>query len=120
MKKIIVEEINDFEWAKNVSFEETLDDIFGIHMENGIVMFNKDRSVKEKASTYQKLINASGGGLHRKLNKGDFRWYKGKDIIEMFKSGRIIDRWRDDRITNIEENYPKVYRYYLDYLMSWG
>lgn len=119
IKRLIQEEMNDFEWAKNISLEETLDDMFDIHMENGIVMFNKDRTKQEMANTYQKLVHASGEGLYRKLNKDGFKWYRGKDIIQMFKSGRVIDRWRKDRMNNIEQNYPKVYQYYQDYLLSW-
>jgi len=118
VKRILKE--SEFDWVKDVSLEETLDDMFGIYMDNGIVKFRKASTVKDIAHVYDKLIMSSGEGLYRKLNQEGFKWYKMNDIILMFKSGNTIDKWRSSRIDNIEENYPRSHDYYMRNLLSWG
>lgn len=113
LKTIIKEEINDFDWVKDVLLDKTLDDMFGLFYDNNNRIYMRHASnVGEGVAVYESIVRATGEGIYRKLNKRDFKWYKIMDVVNMFRAGNMIDKWRSSRLRDIEKDYPKVHKLY--------
>ena len=114
MKRIIQEEVGDFEWVQNVELWDVLDDKFNISIVGGKLIFTNTNTFEGRISAEQKLGNALDSRIYKELNPSNtYRWYNLKDQYNRQRAIHQIYKWRVDRLDRFEKDYPNEYKVIL-------
>jgi len=112
LKRIVREEINDFDWVNDIKWEDILDNHFNIDTDGKEAWFRdiKNRNqVHPPYEMYNKLTNSSWGDLYEIIYK-DKMWRMGKGIIKRLRIGNKLDNWKINRIDKLKDYYPNMYK----------
>ena len=101
--------MDDFDWVKNTSHEDILDNHFGIESNDYLAWF---RGIEDKNNVhpsyekYNELVEANWSKLYR-IIYGE-KMYKWKGLIKRLRIGNKLDNWRIDRLDKLEEYYNSL------------
>jgi hypothetical protein len=114
MKRIIQEEVGDFEWVQNVELWDVLDDKFNISIVGGKLIFTNTNTFEGRISAEQELSNALDSRIYKELNPSNKdRWYNLKDQYNRQRAIHQIFKWRKDRLDRFKKDYPNEYKVIL-------
>ena len=114
IKKIIKEEVNDFEWVQNVELWDVLDSKFDIVLVDDKLVFTNANTFEGRIRAKGRLGFSSDTQIYKELNpSNDYRWYNLKDQFNRQRAIHQIFKWRSDRLGRFEKDYPNEYRVIL-------
>lgn len=110
IKKLIREEVNEFEWVQNVDLWEVLDGKFGITIIDDKLIFTQTNTFEGRIKAEQKFGYASDTKIYKELNPSNtYRWYNLKDQFNRQRAIHQIFKWRADRLKRFKKDYPNEY-----------
>jgi hypothetical protein len=110
LKKIIREEIDDLDWIRNVSYEDLLDDYYGIETDGEEAWFKDitDRdNIRPADDMYKELAFTKKGDLYN-IIYNDKIWKLDRSLIKRLRIGSKLDNWRMDRLDKLMKYYPRM------------
>lgn len=118
IKKIIREEIDDFGWVRDISYEDTLDNHFNIETNGREAWFKGiiDRNnIHPAYGMYDNLTYNNWSSLYKIIDKDNKLWSIDRGIIKRLRIANKLDNWRIDRLDKLKDYYPKMYKKQLMY-----
>jgi hypothetical protein len=104
IRKIIQEEVNDFDWVQDtLSYEEILDKRFRLVKHNDGYKF--EDMIEEhgyERDTYTSLVMNKPRDLYKIILGVKPKWFGDRDIR------KTLQIWKDNRIEGLKKTYPNI------------
>jgi hypothetical protein len=114
IKKIIQEEVSDFEWIQNVELWDVLDDKFNVTIVDDKLIFTNTNTFEGRIEAEQKMGETLDSRIYKELNPSNtYRWYNPRDQYNRQRAIHQIFKWRKDRLDRFKIDYPKEYKVIL-------